>query len=91
MINYTSAWLKERNIRITAPPLGRNSKELKEESYYKKQKCKKEAAEINRVEGKFGEGKNGYNLNKIKAKLKATSASWIAAIFFVMNLRPLQG
>ena len=80
------AWLKERNIRITAPPLGRKSKEQKEESYYKKQKRKKEAAQRNHVEGKFGQGKNGYNLNKIRAKLKATSESWIAAIFFVMNL-----
>mgnify|MGYP006080637223 CR=1 FL=1 len=80
------AWLKERNIRITAPPLGRKSKERNEESYYKKQKRKKEAAERNHIEGKFGQGKNGYNLNKIRAKLKATSESWIGAIFFVMNL-----
>lgn len=80
------AWLKERNIRITAPALGRKSKEKLEESYYKKRKRKKEAAERNHIEGKFGQGKNGYNLNKIRARLKATSESWIAAIFFVMNL-----
>ncbi len=80
------AWLKERNIRITAPPLGRKSKELIEESYYKKRKRKAEARQRNQIEGKFGQGKNGYNLNKIRAKLQQTSESWIACIFFVMNL-----
>ncbi|MBK6930270.1 MAG: transposase [Saprospirales bacterium] len=29
----------------------------------------------------FREGKNGFNLNKIRAKLQSTSESWIAAIF----------
>ena len=79
-------WLKERAIRITAPPLGRKSKELKEESYYKKRKRKKEATQRNQIEGKFGQGKNGYNLNQIRARLQKTSESWIAAIFFIMNL-----
>ena len=78
-------WLKERNIRITAPPLGRRS--IKEpESYYQRRKRKKEALERNHIEAKFGQGKNGYNLNKIRARLKETSESWIACVFFVMNL-----
>lgn len=80
------AWLKERAIRITAPPLGRKSKEREEESYYKKRKRKAEATQRNQIEGKFGQGKNGYNLNKIRARLNNTSESWIACIFFVMNL-----
>lgn len=80
------AWLKERNIRITAAPLGRKSKASQQESYYKKNKRKREARQRNQIEGKFGQAKNGYNLNKIRAKLKATSESWIACIFFVMNL-----
>ena len=79
-------WLSERNIRITAPPLGRKSTEMKQESYYKKKKRKTEVRERNQIEGKFGQGKNGYNLNKIRATLKNTSESWIAAIFFIMNL-----
>ncbi len=77
-------WLKERNIRITAPQLGRKPK--KELSQYQKAKRKKEAAERNHIEAKFGQGKNGYNLNKIRAKLKETSESWVSCIFFVMNL-----
>ena len=78
------AWMKEKGIRYTGKPLGRPQKE--ELSSYKKQKIRKEAAERNQIEGKFGQGKNGYNLNKIRAKLQETSESWIAAIFFVMNL-----
>lgn len=84
------AWLKEREIRITAVPLGRKSKELLEESYYKKRKRKVEARERNQIEGKFGQGKNGYNLNKIRARLQNTSESWVACIFFVMNLIHVQ-
>jgi IS5 family transposase len=78
-------WLKERGIRITAPPLGRKPAKTKQ-SYYQKRKARKEAAERNHIEGKFGQGKNGYDLNKIRARLKDTSESWIACIFFVMNL-----
>ena len=64
-------WLTERNIRITAIPLGRR-KSRETETYYQKQKRKKEAAERNHIEGKFGQGKNGYNLNEIRARLKNT-------------------
>lgn len=78
-------WLKERNIRITASPLGRKPAKVKE-TYYQKRKARKEAAERNHIEGKFGQGKNGYNLNEIRARLKDTSESWVACIFFVMNL-----
>jgi hypothetical protein len=77
-------WLKERNIRITAKPLGRKPKI--ETNPYQKAKRKKEQAERNHIEGKFGEGKNRYNLNEIRAKLKETSVSWISCIFFIMNL-----
>ena len=78
-------WLKERGIRITAAPLGRPPKKERL-SYYQKRKRKKEATERNAIEGKFGQAKNGYNLNRIRAKLRDTSESWISAIFFVLNL-----
>ncbi len=77
-------WLGERDIRMTATPLGR--KPTKAESSYKKRKKKKEATERNHIEGKFGQGKNGYNLNKIRARLRETSESWVSCIFFIMNL-----
>ena len=77
-------WLKVRNIRIVGKPLGRPPKE--ELTAYQKQKKRKEEAERNHIEGKFGQGKNGYGLNQIRAKLQSTSESWIAAIIFVLNL-----
>lgn len=45
----------------------------------------------NKIEGKFGQGKNGYELNEIKAKYANTSASWIAAVYFVMNILVFAG
>jgi len=80
-------YLKERNIRHTGKPLGRKPKE--DLSRYQKDKLKKERGERNHIEGKFGQGKSKYKLNKILAKLDQTSESWIAAIFFVMNILKL--
>lgn len=77
-------WLKERNIGITATKLGRRPKE--QPTYYEKRKRRRQAAERNHIEGKFGQGKNAYGLNKIRARLKETSESWVSCIFFVMNL-----
>jgi len=81
-------YLKEKGIRITGKPLGRPPKaqvQTPSERYRKKKK----AAERNHVEGKFGQGKRGYGLNNIKARLPETSESWINAIFLVMNLTKL--
>ena len=78
-------YLKERGIRITAAPLGRKKKEENETSYQKR-KRKKEATERNRIEGKIGQAKRGYNLNNIRARRKDTSESWIGAIIFIVNL-----
>jgi hypothetical protein len=47
--------------------------------------------ERNPIEGKFGQAKTGYGLNRIKARLKGTSESWIASIFLVLNLVKLAG
>ena len=77
-------WLEERKIRITGVPQGRHPKE--KESYYQKKKKKKESNRRNQIEGKFGQGKNAYGLNKIKARLKETSESWVCGIFFAMNV-----
>lgn len=78
-------WLQERGIRITAPALGRPLAKEKQTPYLKNKK-RKEAADRNQIEGKFGQGKNGYNLNQIRARLQKTSESWVACIFFIMNL-----
>lgn len=78
-------YLKDKYIQIYGKPLGRppkNPTETCQQKYVKK----KRAAKRNNVEGKFGQGKRGYGLNDIKARLAETSESWVNAIIFVMNL-----
>ncbi len=45
----------------------------------------------NPIEGKFGQAKTAYGLNRIKARLQQTSGSWIATIIMVLNLVKLTG
>lgn len=77
------SWLKDLGIRVSGKPLGRPPKE---ESYYEKSKRRKEHSQRNHIEGKFGQGKNAYGLKEIRARRQDTSESWIAGIFFIMNL-----
>ena len=77
-------YLRERGIRFSGKALGRPKEE--EKSKEEKRKEKEERGIRNRIEGKFGQGKNGYGLGKIRAKTKETSESWIGNIFFVMNI-----
>src|SRR5690606_22740120 len=84
MTRANRAYLIERNIRHTGKPLGRKPKE--DLTPYQKRKLKKERNERNQIEGKFGQGKRAYGLNRIMAKLPQTQESWIASILFVMNI-----
>ena len=47
--------------------------------------------ERNPIEGKFGQAKTVYGLNRIKARLPQTSESWIATIILVLNLIKIIG
>ncbi|MBZ4644140.1 MAG: transposase family protein [Deferribacteraceae bacterium] len=74
---------KELGIRLSGPRLGRPSQEeLQEHRNLERQ----DAKERNAVEGKFGEGKRKYGLDRIMARLPETSESVIALQFLVMNL-----
>ena len=82
-------YLKKRGIRFAGKPLGRPRKvtdENKEELKRAKQKRREEYRQRIPIEGKFGQGKNGYRLNYIRAKRADTSFAWINSIFLVMNL-----
>ena len=79
-------WLKERGIRFSGKALGRPKKNPGPEDLALKRLKKEENGMRSQIEGKFGQGKNGYGLRKIRARRADTSESWIAAIFFVMNL-----
>lgn len=72
------AYLKERNITLKAKPLGRPSKEALSNQV--------SPGERNPIEGKFGQAKVGYGLDRIKARLASTSESWVASIILVLNL-----
>jgi len=77
-------WLKERNIRFSGKALGRPPKEKL--SAYLKRKQRNEQGLRNQIEGKFGQGKNAYSLNKVRTRTSRTSECWIACIMFMMNL-----
>lgn len=75
------AALKEKDIRLIAKPLGRPSAV----------QIHVRPGERNPIEGKFGQAKTAYGLNRIKARLMNTSESWIASIILVLNLVKLAG
>ncbi len=60
-------WLAEKNIRLSAQPLGRPGVGALSNPV--------RPLDHNRIEGKLGQGKLAYGLDCIKAKLKATSES----------------
>jgi len=82
-------YLKSLGIKYGGKPLGRPKKITEEnKEQIAKERCERKKTYRERIpiEGKFGQGKNGYRLNYIRAKLKDTSESWISSIFFVMNI-----
>lgn len=85
-------YLKEKGVRFGGKRLGRPPKET-EENKERLRELKAQRIRDSReripIEGKFGQGKNGYRLNYIRAKLQRTSEAWINCIFLVMNLMVL--
>lgn len=82
-------YLKGRGIRFAGKPLGRPKKVTEEnQAALKRLSAQRREEYLQRIpiEGKFGQGKNGYRLNYIRAKRADTSAAWINSIFLVMNL-----
>ena len=77
------AWCHEKGIRISGPPLGRPRANVSKE---KKRQALEDDRIRNAIEGKFGEGKRRFGLNRIMAKLDNTSQTTIAITFLVMNL-----
>ncbi len=82
-------YLKGHGIRFAGKPLGRPKKVTeanKEELKRLKVQRREDYLQRIPIEGKFGQGKNGYDLNYIRAKRTDTSFAWINSIFLVMNL-----
>lgn len=80
------AWCKERGIRISGAPLGRPPKKVSPQA---KKQAQLDERIRNTIEGKFGQAKRRYGLNRILAKLRETSETAIAISFLVVNLSTL--
>jgi IS5 family transposase len=85
-------YLKQKGIRFAGKPLGRpkrvteaNRVELKQQKAQRREDYRQRIP----IEGKFGQGNQGYRLNYIRAKRADTSVAWINSIFLVMNLMVL--
>lgn len=82
-------YLKKEKIHFAGKPLGRPRKmtdKNKEELKQLKKQRREDYLQRIPIEGKFGQGKNGYRLSYIRAKRADTSSAWINSIFLVMNL-----
>jgi transposase, IS5 family len=77
------AWCKEKGIRISGPHDGRPPANV---SKSKKRQALEDERIRNAIEGKFGQGKRRFGLNRVMAKLDNTSSTVIAITFLVMNL-----
>lgn len=77
---------KEHGISMNGPKLGRPPKD---KALYEKQKRQErdEAGERNAIEGKFGEAKRRYGLDRVMARLSETSNTTIHLTILVMNLK----
>ena len=77
------SWCKELRIRMSGPPLGRPPKNVSKE-----QKRQEREDEIirNEIEGKFGQGKRRFGLERVMTKLARTSETSIGLTFLVINL-----
>jgi hypothetical protein len=83
-VNRTMLKGKGSGILLRAKPLGRPSSAAALSIHVS-------PGERNAIEGKFGQAKTAYGMNRIKARLKITSESWIAGIILVLNLVKLAG
>lgn len=67
------AYCKSKGIRLNGPRLRRPTKESRLED--QKQE-RRDAAERNAIEGKFGEGKRRFGLGRIRARRSDTSETY---------------
>jgi len=77
------AWCKEKGIIISGPPLGRPPADV---SRVKKQQDREAEKIRNSIEGKFGQAKRRFSLDRVMAQLPNTSQTAMAITFLVMNL-----
>ena len=79
-------YCRQRGIRLSGKPLGRPAVEA--QAQLRKQ-AQADARIRNQIEGKLGQGKRRFCLNRILAKLAPTAQTSIAVTCLVMNLEQL--
>jgi IS5 family transposase len=85
-------YCKANGIRLSGRPLGRPKRPTTENAEeWKREKKQMVQDEIDRIaiEGKFGQGKRRFSLDRIMAKLAGTSETVIMVAFLVMNLEKI--
>ena len=80
------AYCKAHGIRLSGPKLDRPSKDEKKTKAYKKLEYT-DSCERNAVEGKFGEAKRKYGMDRLTTKLKETSEAMVGLPLFTLNLK----
>ena len=82
-------WCKERGIRLSGPKLGRplkNTTQNKEQILKNKALARQDEIDRIPIEGKFGQSKRRFGLDRVMTKLAITSQCVIAITFLVINL-----
>jgi hypothetical protein len=82
-------WCKERGIRLSGPKLGRplkNTTQNKEQILKNKALARQDEIDRIPIEGKFGQSKRRFGLDRVMTKLAITSQCVIAMTFLVINL-----
>lgn len=77
------AFCKKHGIRLSGPRLGRQTAQTQKAQLRQE---RKDASARNAIEGKFGEGKTKYGLDRIMARLQGTSETVISMVFLCMNI-----
>ncbi len=85
-IRSNRAYCRNLGIRITAPPLGRP---VPDDLAVIRKQTLEDAKVRNQIEGKFGQAKRRFSLNRVMTKLANTSETAIAITFLVMNLEAM--
>ena len=75
-------WLKARKIDIGGVPLGRKRAQTK----YQKEKEQRKNNQRSEVEGKFGEAKERYGMDRLYTRLPQTTLAEISLILLSINL-----
>ena len=71
---------------MSGPPLGRPKKNISNED---KKQAREDECYRNRIEGKLGQAKRRFGLNRVMTKLQSTSETSIGITVLVVNLSQL--